>query len=54
MYSNIGWAGGGMQTAIHLVVVFIFARVTGKNRSFCNVPQQVLSEVVVRRTIVRT
>ena len=34
-----------MQTAIHLV--FILARVTGKNRSFCNVPQQVLSEVVV-------
>ena len=48
MYSNIGWGGGGgMQTAIHLVVVLIFARVTGKNRSFCNVPQQVLSEVVV-------
>ena len=49
MYSNIGWGGGGggMQTAIHLVMVFIFARVTGKNRSFCNVPQQVLSEVVV-------
>ena len=45
--------------AIHLVMAFIFARVTGKNRYFCDVPQQVLSEVVVsdiffRRTIVRT
>lgn len=50
MYRIIGWGaggGGGMQTAIHLVMVFILARVTGKNRSFCNVPQQVLSEVVV-------
>ena len=57
MYSNIGWGGGGggMKTATHLVMVFIFARVTGKNRSFCDVPQQVLSEVVVsRRTIDRT
>ena len=36
-----------MQTAINLVLVLIFARVTRKNRSFCDVPQQVLSEVVV-------
>ena len=48
MYRNLGGGGGErMQTAIHLVMVFIFARVTRKNRSFCDVPQQVLSEVVV-------
>lgn len=33
--------------AIHLGMVSIFARMTGKNRYFCEVLQQVLSEVVV-------
>ena len=33
--------------AIHLAMVSTFARMTGKNRQFCNVTQQVLSEVVV-------
>ena len=33
--------------AIHLAMVSNFARMTGKNRYFCDVPRQVLSEVVV-------
>ena len=43
----MGGGGGGEEKGLFLGWVFFFARVTGKNRSFCNVPQQVLSEVVV-------
>lgn len=37
-----GWGKPG----IHLTTVSIFAGMTWENRYFCDVPQQVLSEVV--------
>ena len=38
--------GGGGDAGIHLATVSIFAKMTGKKKDFCEVPQQALSEVV--------
>ena len=38
---------GGEKSGIHLAEVSVFARMTGKNRHFRDLSQQVLSGVVV-------
>ena len=40
------WIRGGRKSGIHLTEVSVFTRMAGKNRHFCDLPQQVLSGVV--------
>ena len=48
-HCNRGGGGGG--TVFQFATVSIFAGVSAKNRYFCNVSQQVLSEVVGLRLL---
>ena len=43
--NNYGWGGGG-KSGIHLAEVSVFAGMTGKNRHFCDLSQQVLSRIL--------